>query len=111
MKLGIEIVNKYVAEASYELSELLIDAYNKYDEFIDAIKSEEVRIVPFNLGFHILLEEHSAYEEYEFYYDDKDDKCFFNMQYRNIDIELSKELLLELIKANLSAGTKLIVNN
>lgn len=38
MKLRIGIIDKYVAEASYELSELLIDAFNKYDEFVEAIR-------------------------------------------------------------------------
>lgn len=78
MKLRIGIIDKYVAEASYELSELLIDAFNKYDEFVEAIRGGEIRIVPFNLGFQALLEEDSTYDEYEFYYDDEDDKCFFS---------------------------------
>ncbi|EGT3674378.1 hypothetical protein I4P50_16105 [Clostridioides difficile] len=112
MKLRIGIIDKYVAEASYELSELLIDAFNKYDEFVEAIRGGEIRIVPFNLGFQALLEEDSTYDEYEFYYDDEDDKCFFHIKYRNVkDVELSKELLLELIKVNLPAGAKLIANN
>ncbi|HGE7946670.1 TPA: hypothetical protein ACGDWT_003602 [Clostridioides difficile] len=104
MKLRIGIIDKYVAEASYELSELLIDAFNKYDEFVEAIRGGEIRIVPFNLGFQALLEEDSTYDEY--------DKCFFHIKYRNVkDVELSKELLLELIKVNLPAGAKLIANN
>lgn len=110
MKLKIEILNKYVSEASYELSEVLTDAYNKYDEFIEAIKSGEEHISPFNLGFHALLEECSAYDEYEFYYNYDKDKCFFHIKYRNVkDIELSKELLLELAKVNLPVGAKLVV--
>ncbi|MGS6980530.1 hypothetical protein AB7646_018465 [Clostridioides difficile] len=58
-----------------------------------------------------MLEENSAYHEYNFYYDEEVDKCFFELQYQEQDLreELSKKLLLELIKINLPAGAELIV--
>ncbi|HGT1678616.1 TPA: hypothetical protein ACMWHA_002025 [Clostridioides difficile] len=111
-ELDIKVKNKYIVSVSYEFSELLIRAFNGYDNFIKDIKNKDKFIpIGINLGYRELLEENSAYHEYNFYYDEEVDKYFFELQYQEQDLreELSKQLLLELIKINLPAGAELIV--
>ena len=108
LKLDIDkSCNKYVSSFTVETIEMLVDAYNKYDDFIYYIKNDRKnRIENYVPRFGSSYEDWIDLEEFSFIYDEDEDKVYY--QLRNMEeIELTKENIFNIIIANCPMGIML----
>ena len=108
LKLDIDkSCNKYVSSFTVETIEMLVDAYNKYDDFIYYIKNDRKnRIENYGPRFGSSYEVWMDLEEFSFIYDEDENKVYY--QLRNMEeIELTKENIFNIIIANCPMGIML----